>query len=116
MSRPVWPAGPDPETYVKLASEYSELQPLVARSALPKPLSERADLKAMLTGETDREMRELAEMECRQVKERIETLEEISSSCCCPRTQPMSAAPSSKFAPAPAAGSRPVRRRPVPHV
>jgi len=42
-------AGPDAETYVKLASEYSELQPLVTGIRdLHKAQAERADLEAML--------------------------------------------------------------------
>jgi len=71
-------AGPDAETYVKLASEYSELQPLVGEiRELSKAEAERADLEAMLADRsTDREMRELADSELRTLKGRIEELEQ----------------------------------------
>jgi peptide chain release factor 1 len=70
-------AGPDSETYVKLASEYSELQDLVAEvRALRAAEAERDGLRAMLDDKaTDREMRELAEMELPEIEERIEGLE-----------------------------------------
>lgn len=71
-------AGPDAETYVKLASEYSELQPLVGEiRELTKAEAERADLAAMLADRsTDREMRDMAEDELRTVKDRIGELEQ----------------------------------------
>lgn len=70
-------AGPDADTYVKLASEYSELQPLVGEiRALSKAEAERADLTAMLAdSSTDREMREMADEELKALKSRIEELE-----------------------------------------
>lgn len=69
--------GPAADVYVKLASEYSELQPVVGKiREYEKTLSEIADLKAMLADKgTDREMRELAEMELPEAEERIEALE-----------------------------------------
>jgi len=72
-------AGPDPDVYVKLASEYSELQPLVAEiRSLSKAEAERADLTAMLADSaTDREMREMAEEELKALKSRIEKLEQL---------------------------------------
>jgi peptide chain release factor 1 len=71
-------AGPDAETYVKLASEYSELQPLVGEiRALSKAEAERADLIAMLAdSSTDREMRDMADDELKALKSRIEKLEQ----------------------------------------
>ena len=71
-------AGPDAETYGKLASEYSELQPLVGEiRALSKAEAERADLMAMLAdSSTDREMREMADDELKALKSRIEKLEQ----------------------------------------
>ncbi|TCL72583.1 peptide chain release factor 1 [Rhizobium sp. BK251] len=71
-------AGPSADVYVKLASEYSELQPVVTKiRAYEKAVAELADIEAMLADRTvDREMRELAEMELPDVKERIETLEQ----------------------------------------
>ncbi|MGO4568820.1 peptide chain release factor 1 [Rhizobium sp. 2YAF20] len=70
-------AGPAADVYVKLASEYSELQPVVARIRdYEKALAELADLEVMLADKSvDREMRDLAEMELPGVKETIETLE-----------------------------------------
>ena len=70
-------AGPAADVYVKLASEYSELQPVVAKIRdYERALAEAADLEAMLSDKSvDRDMRDLAEMELPEVKERIETLE-----------------------------------------
>lgn len=69
-------AGPDAETYVKLASEYSELQEVAAKiRELKQAEGELADLTAMLDdASTDREMRELAEADLETVEERLETL------------------------------------------
>nr|WP_210333659.1 peptide chain release factor 1 [Rhizobium sp. ARZ01] len=71
-------AGPDSETYVRLASEYSELQPVVTKiREYQKTEAEVADLEAMLADRgTDREMRDLAEMELPDLKATIETLEQ----------------------------------------
>ncbi len=70
-------AGPDSETYVRLASEYSELQPVVTKvREYEKVTGEIADLEALLADKaTDREMRDLAEMELPELKERLERLE-----------------------------------------
>lgn len=70
-------AGPDSETYVRLASEYSELQPVVMKiREYQKVDGEIADLEALLNDKTtDREMRDLAEMELPDLKERLEGLE-----------------------------------------
>ena len=70
-------AGPDSETYVRLASEYSELQPVVAKvREYEKVGGEIADLEVLLADKaTDREMRDLAEMELPDLKERLEDLE-----------------------------------------
>ncbi|CAK7258309.1 peptide chain release factor 1 [Shinella yambaruensis] len=70
-------AGPDSETYVRLASEYSELQPVVTKiREYEKVSGEIADLDALLADKaTDREMRDLAEMELPELKERLEGLE-----------------------------------------
>jgi peptide chain release factor 1 len=69
--------GPAADVYVKLASEYSELQPVVTKiREYEKTLAEVSDLRAMLADRaTDREMRELAEMELPDAEERIEQLE-----------------------------------------
>ena len=70
-------AGPDSETYVRLASEYSELQPVVTKvREYEKVRGEIADLETLLADKTtDREMRDLAEMELPELKERLEVLE-----------------------------------------
>jgi len=70
-------AGPDSETYVRLASEYSELQPVVAKvREYEKVTGEITDLETLLADRaTDREMRDLAEMELPELKERLEGLE-----------------------------------------
>jgi peptide chain release factor 1 len=69
--------GPAADVYVKLASEYSELQPVVRTIRdYEKALAEVSDLRAMLSDKgTDREMRELAEMELPEAEEKIEGLE-----------------------------------------
>lgn len=69
--------GPAADVYVKLASEYSELQPVVTQiRAYQKAESELADLEVLLEDKSvDREMRDLAEIELPDVKERIEALE-----------------------------------------
>nr|WP_202402444.1 peptide chain release factor 1 [Shinella sp. AETb1-6] len=70
-------AGPDSETYVRLASEYSELQPVVTKvREYEKVAGEIADLEALLADKTtDREMRDLADMELPELKQRLEALE-----------------------------------------
>lgn len=69
--------GPAADVYVKLASEYSELQPVVTKiRAYEKARSELSDIETLLADKTtDRDMRELAEMERPEVNERIEALE-----------------------------------------
>lgn len=69
--------GPAADVYVKLASEYSELQPVVAKiREYQKTAVEIAGLRTMLADrETDRDMRELAELELPGAEERIEALE-----------------------------------------
>ncbi|KQQ49372.1 peptide chain release factor 1 [Rhizobium sp. Leaf311] len=70
-------AGPAADVYVKLASEYSELQPVVKTiREYEKALAEVADLEALLADKsTDRDMRDLAEAELPEMSERIEQLE-----------------------------------------
>ena len=69
-------AGPDPDAYVKLASEYSELQDIAGKiRELFKAEGELADLEAMLADKgTDAEMRALAEADLPTVEERIDGL------------------------------------------
>ena len=70
-------AGVDPDAYVKMASEYAELQEMAGRiRALRKAEQDRAGVEALLSDPaTDREMRELAETELEEAGERIEALE-----------------------------------------
>jgi peptide chain release factor 1 len=70
-------AGPQPEAYVKMASEYSELQEMAAMiRALRAAEQELADLESMLADKaTDAEMRTLAEADMPAVEERIEALQ-----------------------------------------
>lgn len=70
-------AGPAADVYVKLASEYSELQPVVRKiREYDSTLNEIAGLRAMLADRSvDREMRELAELELPDVQERADALE-----------------------------------------
>ena len=70
-------AGPEPETYVKLASEYSELQEMTARiRELRAAENEIADLEAMAADKaTDAEMRALAEAEIPALEQTIERLQ-----------------------------------------
>src|SRR5262245_60026964 len=70
-------AGPEPDAYVRMASEYSELQEMVAKiRALRAAEKERADLTILVADKSiDADMRELAEAEIPDVDERIETLE-----------------------------------------
>ena len=67
-------AGPAADVYVKLASEYAELQPVVRKIRdYEGALAEVAGLKTMLADKaTDRDMRDLAEIELPEVEERID--------------------------------------------
>ena len=69
-------AGQQADEYVRLASEYSDLQEIVAKiRVLRAAEKEEADLKEMLAdGSTDREMRELAAADLEGVQEKLETL------------------------------------------
>ncbi|SEB49820.1 bacterial peptide chain release factor 1 (bRF-1) [Nitratireductor aquibiodomus] len=71
-------AGPEPDVYVKLASEYSELQEVAGKiRELRQAEAELDDLKSMLADPaTDKEMRELAEADVEGVEGRIVTLGE----------------------------------------
>ncbi|MES0198978.1 peptide chain release factor 1 [Mesorhizobium sp. M0011] len=70
-------AGPAPDAYVRMASEYAEIQHMVAKvRALRLAEHEQADLEAMLADKgTDAEMRALAEAELPEVEDRIEALQ-----------------------------------------
>ncbi|WP_095199645.1 peptide chain release factor 1 [Mesorhizobium carmichaelinearum] len=70
-------AGPAPDAYVKMASEYAELQDMVAKvRELRSAEHEQADLEAMLADKgTDAEMRALAEADLPGVEGRIEALQ-----------------------------------------
>ena len=66
-------AGPASDVYVRLASEYAEVQELAGKiRALQEAEAERADLEAMLADKgTDRDLRDLAEADLPTVEERI---------------------------------------------
>ena len=68
---------PDPETYVKLASEFSELGPVVEKiREMQNAESEISDLNELLgDSDVDREMKEMAEAELPDLKAKIEALE-----------------------------------------
>src|SRR6185295_15404315 len=70
-------AGPSPEVYVKLASEYSELQEMTAKIRdLQAAEKEIADLETMLADRTtDSEMRGLAQAELPALEERVAALQ-----------------------------------------
>ncbi len=70
--------GPPADVYVKLAGEYSELQPVVTKIRLwDRAISEIADLKFMVSDKAgDREMRDLAAMDLGQVEARLARLED----------------------------------------
>jgi peptide chain release factor 1 len=69
-------SGPAADVYVKLASEYSELQPVVTKiRAYEKACSDLAEIETLLADRTtDRDMRDLAEAERPEVIETIEAL------------------------------------------
>ena len=69
-------AAPAPDVYIKLASEYSELEPVVEKIRIyQKTVSEISGLEGLLSDRaTDRDMRELAEMELPELKEQLEAL------------------------------------------
>ncbi|MER9757589.1 peptide chain release factor 1 [Mesorhizobium sp. M0166] len=70
-------AGPAPDAYVRMASEYADIQEMAAKiRALRAAEREQADLEAMLADKgTDAEMRALAEADLPEVKHRIEALQ-----------------------------------------
>lgn len=70
-------AGPAADAYVKMASEYADIQEMVGKiRALRAAEQEQADLEAMLADKsTDAEMRALAEADLPDVEERIEALQ-----------------------------------------
>ncbi|MBB4065092.1 peptide chain release factor 1 [Gellertiella hungarica] len=70
-------AGPAADVYVKLASEYSELQSVVGKiRQYQKALDEKAGLETLIADrDTDREMREMAQMELPDLSQRLDALE-----------------------------------------
>ncbi len=68
--------GPDADTYVRLASEYSDLEDIVKSiRSYNEKIAEEADLKEMLDDDTtDAEMRELAAAELSDLTEALEKL------------------------------------------
>jgi len=70
-------AGPDSDTYVRLASEYAELQPIVSTiRTYQQTRAELSDIEQMLADRAiEPEMRELAESELPDIRKRLETCE-----------------------------------------
>ncbi|UVK40351.1 peptide chain release factor 1 [Mesorhizobium sp. AR10] len=70
-------AGPAADAYVRMASEYADIQEMVTKiRALRAAEREQVDLEAMLADKgTDAEMRALAEADLPEVEERIEALQ-----------------------------------------
>lgn len=70
-------AGPAADAYVRMASEYADMQEMVAKiRELRTAEHEQSDLQAMLADKsTDAEMRALAEADLPEVRERIEALQ-----------------------------------------
>jgi len=71
-------SGPEPEQYVKLASEHAELQPVVDKiRQYQLAKTNQADAEEIIAdGSTDAEMKELAELEIETAKEEILECEE----------------------------------------
>ena len=71
-------AGPEPDVYIPLASEYAELEQVVTKiRELRENEKAFADIEEMLDdAETEAEMRELAESEQAEVRERIAALQQ----------------------------------------
>lgn len=69
-------AGPEPEEYVKLASEYADLQEMAGKiRELRDAEKELADLEGLISeAGTDAEMRDLAEADLEAVSEKLEAL------------------------------------------
>jgi peptide chain release factor 1 len=80
-------AGVDADAYVKLASEYAEIQDMAVKVRdLRRAEAEKAGIEAMLAdAATDREMRELAEIELEEVGEKIAALEKTIQILLLPR-------------------------------
>ncbi|WP_373236573.1 peptide chain release factor 1 [Cohaesibacter celericrescens] len=69
-------AGPEPDVYVKLSRDYSELEPVAEKSRdYVAALQELDDLKEIQSDpESDSEMRELAQMDIKPTEEKITAL------------------------------------------
>ena len=72
-------AAPEPEEYVRLAQEYAELGPVVEKIRLfSTARDELADLASILNdSESDEEMRSFAEQEGYDLREKLESLEQM---------------------------------------
>ncbi len=67
-------ANPDPDTYIKLAKEYSDLQPVIEPiRRYTRLISDMQDAQDMLSGD-DKEMAEMAEMELGELSGQLEPL------------------------------------------
>lgn len=80
-------ANPDPETYVKLASEFSHLEPVIDKIKEYNTIqNDLAGLEELLADpDTDQEMTELAEMEVPDLREKLEVTQEDIKKLLLPR-------------------------------
>lgn len=94
-----------PENLVKMNKELAELGPVVeAVNHYRKAEKDLNDAKAMMEDAgMDREMREMAEAEYYELKEKLPELERKLKSCCCRKTRKTRKTPFWKCAPVPAA-------------
>ena len=78
---------PDPETYVKLASEYSTLEPVIEQIKQYDAVRDELDgILDLLNDETiDKEMAELAQLEKPELEEKLEAAQELIKRLLLPR-------------------------------
>ncbi len=80
-------ANPDPETYVKLASEYSTLEPVIEQIKELDSIQNDLDgiLELLSDNTTDKEMAELAQLEKPELEEKLESAQERIKKLLLPR-------------------------------
>jgi len=80
-------ANPDPETYVKLASEYSTLEPVIERIKELDAIQNDLDgiLELLSDNTTDKEMAELAQLEKPELEKKLEAAQQRIKKLLLPR-------------------------------
>ncbi|MCF6321612.1 MAG: peptide chain release factor 1 [Rhizobiaceae bacterium] len=80
-------ANPDPETYVKLASEYSGLEPVIEKIKEYDAVQSDLDgiMELLADSSTDKEMAELAQLEKPELESKIEAVQEDIKKLLLPR-------------------------------